>query len=127
MVSQRTLKDVVEFIEREIRRKREDVEEKEESANEYRNMIIKCGEEVTRAFPESIPNILSALLSSFLSLSDKAVPTALASVLFVREVIEQHPTYRQEILGSLCSNFSSIVSPLVLRIVLWVLGEYAQT
>jgi len=48
-------------------------------------------------------------------------------MLFIREVIEVHPIYRPVIFQNICSNFLEIKSHLVIRVALWIIGEYAET
>ena len=49
------------------------------------------------------------------------------TILFIREVIEVHPIYRPVIFANICSNFMEIKSHLVIRVALWIIGEYADT
>lgn len=47
--------------------------------------------------------------------------------MFIREVIEVHPEHRSSIFNKICSTFGSIKSHLVIRVALWIIGEYADT
>jgi coatomer subunit beta len=53
--------------------------------------------------------------------------TSLETILFIREVIEVHPEHRNAIFEKICDSFEDIRSHLVIRVALWILGEYATT
>jgi coatomer subunit beta len=53
--------------------------------------------------------------------------TSLETILFIREVIEVHPEHRQVIFEKICDSFEDIRSHLVIRVALWILGEYASS
>ena len=53
--------------------------------------------------------------------------TSLETILFIREVIEVHPEHRQAIFEKICDSFEDIRSHLVIRVALWILGEYASS
>ena len=55
----------------------------------------------------------------------KSTFTSLETILFIREVIEVHPEHRQGIFEHICNSFEDIRSHLVIRVALWILGEYA--
>ena len=47
--------------------------------------------------------------------------------MFIREKIEVHAEHRATIFQKICANFGSIKSQLVIRVALWILGEYAES
>lgn len=53
--------------------------------------------------------------------------TSLETILFIREVIEVHPEHRRAIFEKICDSFEDIRSHLVIRVALWIIGEYAST
>lgn len=53
--------------------------------------------------------------------------TSLETILFIREVIEVHPEHRVAIFDKICDSFEDIRSHLVIRIALWIVGEYAYS
>ena len=71
--------------------------------------------------------MLAPLLANFLKFEGKSTFPSLETILFIREVIEVHPEHRSEIFNKICSNFQDIRSHLVIRVALWILGEYAET
>ncbi len=66
-------------------------------------------------------------MSNFLRFEGKSTFPSLETILFIREVIEVHPIYRSVIFANICSNFLEIKSHLVIRVALWIVGEYAET
>lgn len=57
----------------------------------------------------------------------KGVFASLETIRFIREVIEIHPQHREYIFKKICDSFEDIRSHLVIRIALWILGEYAMS
>ena len=66
-------------------------------------------------------------MDSFLMFDNRSAFTSLETILFIREVIEVHPEHRQAIFEKICDSFENIRSHLVIRVALWILGEYATT
>mmetsp|Transcript_65672 Transcript_65672/g.90826 ORF Transcript_65672/g.90826 Transcript_65672/m.90826 type:complete len:123 (+) Transcript_65672:1317-1685(+) len=64
-------------------------------------------------------------MDSFLMFEGKSTFTSLEAILFIREVIELYPEHRENIFGKICRSFTSIRSHLVIRVALWIIGEYA--
>lgn len=95
--------------------------------NEYRYLLIKSINQITQSFPQTIPLVLSPLMKSFLKFEGKSTFTSLETILFVREVIEVNPEHRATIFTSICQSFAEIKSHLVIRVALWIIGEYAQS
>lgn len=57
----------------------------------------------------------------------KSAFTSLETILFIREVIEVHSEHRAAIFDKICDSFEDIRSHLVIRVALWIIGEYATT
>ena len=70
--------------------------------------------------------VINPLMKSFLRFEGKSTFTSLETVLFIREVIEVNPEYRESIFNGICASFSEMKSHLVIRVALWIIGEYAQ-
>lgn len=47
--------------------------------------------------------------------------------MFIREVIEVHPEHRATIFEKICQQLGEMRSHLVIRVALWIMGEYAIT
>ena len=127
LVSQRNIKEVIAFLEREIARacKMEEHGAQASVTNEYRYLLIKSINQITQTYPQTIPLVLSPLMKSFLKFEGKSTFTSLETILFIREVIEVNPEHRSTIFTNICNNFAEIRSHLVIRVALWIIGEYA--
>jgi coatomer subunit beta len=127
LASPRNIKEIIAFLEKEIVRARKMDESGDQAAttNEYRYMLIKSVNQLTQNFPETIPSFLKPLMNSFLMFDNRSTFTSLETILFIREVIEVHPEHRQVIFDKICDSFEDIRSHLVIRVALWILGEYA--
>lgn len=66
-------------------------------------------------------------MDKFLRFEGKSTFTSLETILFIREVIEVHPEHRPAIFNKICKSFSDIRSHLVIRVALWIIGEYAKS
>lgn len=66
-------------------------------------------------------------MDSFLIFDNKSTFTSLETILFIREVIEANPEHRVSILEKICETLEDIRSYLVIRVALWIIGEYAMS
>ena len=69
--------------------------------------------------------MICPLMESFLMFEKKGSMASLETIVFIREVIEVYPEHRQSILTSLCSLLDDIKNHLVLRVAIWIIGEYS--
>jgi len=140
LASQRNIKEVGVFLEGEIRKakKLEDTSADKDkgaevkavatapsSTNEYRYLLIKCVNQITQLYPETIPMMICPLMESFLMFEKKGSMASLETVIFIREVIEVYPEHRQTILEKLFGLIDEIKNHLVLRVAIWIIGEYS--
>lgn len=58
---------------------------------------------------------------------NKSTFASLETILFIREVIEEHPEHRVAIFDKICDSLEDIRSHLVIRVALWIIGEYATS
>ena len=70
---------------------------------------------------------MTPLIENFLRFEGKSTFPSLETILFIREVIEVHAEHRSTVFQKLCAEFTKIKSHLVLRVALWIIGEYAMT
>lgn len=120
LITPRNKTDVIGFLEREIRFAAKELDDKEKSTHEYRKVIIQKVNDLTIMFPDTIPSILQALLSNFLCLAhSKQDDCALDSAIFVREVMEMHTEFRDDVANSILDNLHEMKSPKALRVLLW--------
>jgi coatomer subunit beta len=143
LANQRNIKEVGSFLEGEIRKakkmqdtantaaKKEDGTKETavytSTTNEYRYLLIKCVNQITQMFPETIPSMIGPLMDSFLMFEKKGSMASLETIIFIREVIEVYPEHRQSILKKLCSLIGTIRNHLVMRVAVWIIGEYSQS
>lgn len=64
-------------------------------------------------------------MSQFLKFEGKSTFASLETILFIREVIEVYPEHRAAVFEKLCLQLGDMRSHLVIRVALWILGEYA--
>lgn len=129
LVSPRNIKEVIIFLEKEITRatKMEDSGSNANATNQYRYLLIKSISSITQQYPETIPAVLAPLIENFLKFEGKSTFPSLETVLFIREVIEVHNEHRSTIFQKICQVFGQIKAHLVIRVALWIIGEYAET
>lgn len=129
LASTRNIKEIINFLEKEIvrARKMDESGDQATTTNEYRYLLIKSISSLTQSYPETIPSFIRPLLDSFLMFDNKSTFTSLETILFIREVIELHPEHRVAIFTKICQSFEDIRSHLVIRVALWIIGEYATS
>mmetsp|Transcript_8365 Transcript_8365/g.13987 ORF Transcript_8365/g.13987 Transcript_8365/m.13987 type:complete len:418 (+) Transcript_8365:528-1781(+) len=146
LANSKNIKEVATFLEKEIRkaRKLEDQDKQVKdsslagsggtgqqlgqhtSTNEYRLILIKSVRQITSLFPEVIPQLMMALMESFLKFEKKGSMASLETIIFVREVFEAHPEHQKALLQHLFNSIDSIKNHLVLRVTIWIVGEYSE-
>ena len=57
----------------------------------------------------------------------KGSMASLETIIFIREVIEVYPEHRESILKKLFGLIQNIKNHLVLRVAIWIIGEYSVT
>jgi coatomer subunit beta len=126
LVSPRNVKEVILFLEKEIARACK-MEDSVNTTNQYRYLLIKSISEITQQYPETTPAVLAPLIDNFLKFDGKSTFPSLETILFIREVIEVHPEHRSTIFTKICNVFGQIKAHLVIRVALWIIGEYAES
>jgi hypothetical protein len=76
-------------------------------------------------YPETIPTMIVPLMDSFLQFEKKGSMASLETIIFIREVIEVYPQFKEQILSKLFSLLDNIRNHLVLRVAVWIIGEYS--
>jgi coatomer subunit beta len=69
--------------------------------------------------------MIGPLMESFLMFEKKGSMASLETIIFIREVIEVYPEHRQSILQKLYSLVDDIKNHLVMRVAIWIIGEYS--
>ena len=70
--------------------------------------------------------MIKPLMDSFLKFEKKGSMASLETIIFIREIVEVYPNYRKEIVGKLVSILDEIRNHLVLRVAVWIIGEYSS-
>ena len=66
-------------------------------------------------------------MDSFLMFEKKGSMASLETIIFIREIIEVYPEHKSSILSKLVYLLDSIRNHLVLRVAIWIIGEYSTT
>mgnify|MGYP001128353551 CR=1 FL=1 len=92
------------------------------SAEAFRKLLIEALHRCAVQFPSVVPAVAPTLIAF---LSEPTPWVAALVVQFLREVAEEHPALRPELLARLAAALASVRSAAALRGALWILGEYA--
>lgn len=71
--------------------------------------------------------MLEPLMDSFLGFEKKGSMASLETVMLVREIIEVYPDHRAAILTKLTNMIGQIRNHLVLKVAIWIVGEYSSS
>ena len=118
-VNARNVSSVVTTLKRELQKS---LEEDSEKNTAVRHMLVEAIHDCAKKFPavaESVVGILMELLGS-------TERTSLQVATFVRAIIQEHPPLRPTLLPKLLGSLSDIMSPPVMCVALWILGEYTS-
>lgn len=121
LVNQRNIDEVVLLLKKEISKTQSDEVDK---AADYRKLLIKAIHSCALKFPDVAGSVVHALMDY---VSDNSTDSAIDVVTFVGEVVETYPEHRQSIVRKLLENISAIESTSVLRVALWIVGEYSES
>lgn len=94
------------------------------NGSEYRKLLVKAIHGCALKFPDIAGKVVHALMDH---LGDDDSASAVSVVSFVSEVIETYAEHRESILRKLLDSLSSIKSVAVLRVSLWIIGEYCES
>lgn len=119
LISPRNVEDVVGLFKKEIS-KTQLGGAKDEG---YRKVLVEAMHKCAVRFPEVVGNVVHLLMNF---LGDEKASSALDVIYFVREIVEEYEHLRPTILTKLVESFSDIRSGEVVRVALWILGEYAR-
>jgi len=91
---------------------------------DYRKLLIKAIHSCALKFPAIAGKVVHALMDY---LGDSNVASAVNVITFVCEVVETYPEHRVSIVRKLLESLASIKSSSVLRVSLWIIGEYSES
>eukprot|EP00824_Muranothrix_gubernata_P017338 TRINITY_DN35578_c0_g1_i1.p1 TRINITY_DN35578_c0_g1~~TRINITY_DN35578_c0_g1_i1.p1 ORF type:complete len:969 (-),score=237.04 TRINITY_DN35578_c0_g1_i1:11-2890(-) len=121
LVSPRNIDDVVQVLKKEIVKTQEDEQEK---GGEYRQVLIQVINQCALRFPE-VANSVVHLLMDFLGDPNPSIAAEVA--IFVREIIQSHPSFHEAIMRRLLDCFFQIKASRVFRVAMWIIGENSAT
>ncbi len=115
LVSSRNVVEVVQFLKREMVRTQETAAEKN---LEYQPLLVHAIHSCAHKSSAVALNVAHTLVD-FLSGEG-----ALEVIIFLRAIVEQHESLREDVLQSITSSLPDIASSSVLCVALWILGTY---
>ena len=118
LVVPKNIGEVMQVLRKEVQKTAGDGGEKN---YEYRALLINTIHSAAIKFPDSASLVVPVLMDF---LGDENQSSAVEVVLFVREILELYPQLRDDVLTKLLNIFPTIHSSRVLRVALWLLGEY---
>lgn len=94
----------------------------------YHKVVLNCCKEIVNRFPDTITTLLEALMSNFMNFeSNQLIPTSASTGMFLREIIEKKGDHRASLFKRLNQIFDEIRGPPVIRMSVWMLGEFAES
>merc|ERR1719478_546634 len=123
LVSTRNIKDVVALLKKEIVKTLGHEAQSVEGNMEYRRLLIRAIHACTAQCADQAESVMF-LLMDFLTETDQT--TATEVVMFLRELIANHLDIRMPILEKLAEIIGDIHQSQVLRVCLWLFGEYCE-
>eukprot|EP00906_Rhabdomonas_costata_P026571 RCo037862 len=123
LVSERNVEKVVQFLKKEVVKAQAETDGDRQANQEYRQMLVRSIHQCTVKHP-SVAHLILPVLSDYIVENS---PSAVDVVLFIREIVQKQPALREEVLAKLVSLFTTIASPRVLRIALWIFGVQCRT
>lgn len=125
LITPRNIADVVHALKKEVSRSKApagtDDEANSDRSAEYNELLIGAIHACAVKFPQVAQTVVPVLMEF---LADAHVASAVDVALFVREIIEVHSQLRPSVVAKALELFGQISSARVLRICLWLLGEY---
>ena len=124
LLTPRNVEDVVQLLKKElIKADSPEYQQATQSKGDgYRKMLVDAMHECAVKFPHVVSTVVHLLMNY---VGDEQAAAALDVVYFVREIVEEYPQLRDEILMKVMDSFEDIKSADVYRVCLWIIGEYA--
>ena len=124
LLTPRNVEDVVQLLKKElIKADSPEYQQANQSKGDgYRKMLVDAMHECAVKFPHVVSTVVHLLMNY---VGDEQAAAALDVVYFVREIVEEYPQLRDDILMKVMDSFEDIKSADVYRVCLWIIGEYA--
>jgi coatomer subunit beta len=123
LVSPRNIKEVVALLKKEVMKTLGHDAQSVEGNMEYRRLLIRAIHACTGQCADQAQGVMF-LLMDFLTENDQTSATEVA--MFLRELIANHVDVRAPILEKLSEILGDIQQSQVLRVSLWLFGEYCE-
>jgi len=123
LVSPRNIKEVVALLKKEVVKTLGQEAHGVEGNLEYRRLLIRAIHACTTQCSDQAESVMF-LLMDFLTETDQT--TATEVVMFLRELIANHADMRTAILERLAEILRDVHQSQVLRVCLWLFGEYCE-
>jgi len=123
LVSPRNIKEVVALLKKEVIKTLGHEAQSVEGNMEYRRLLIRAIHACTGQCADQAESVMF-LLMDFLTETDQT--TATEVVMFLRELIANHADIRVPILERLSEVMRDVHQSQVLRVCLWLFGEYCE-
>lgn len=127
LITPRNIAEVVHALKKEVSRSKA-AEEADSSGSErsaeYNELLIHAIHSCAVKFPDVAETVVPVLMDF---LADQHQTSALDVALFVREIVEVHTQLRPSVMAKALDVFPTVHSARVLRITLWLLGEYCHS
>ena len=123
VLTSRNVSDVVGLLRKEITKTLAPENDGNASNTEYRRLLIETLQDACRQFPEFAETVLITLTDL---LRDKRTEqaTGLEIILFLRELVVTTTGLQKILVDTLCLMLSDLSRSRVLRMALWLIGEY---
>jgi coatomer subunit beta len=116
-VTARNVHAVVTTLKRELQKA---LAEDSEKSVAVRHMLVESIHDCAKKYPQVAESVVG-LLMELLTTSDR---TSLQVAVFVRAIVQEHPPLRATLVPKLLDSLCDIISPPVMCVALWILGEY---
>lgn len=120
LISNRNVEEVVQLLKKELVK----CEQPEYGKNDaYRKLLMDTMHQCAVAFPDVVQTVVLLLMNY---LGDENPAAAADVIFFVREIVQEYPQLRNNILSKVLENFTDIRASEVYRVAIWILGEYSS-
>ena len=119
LISPRNVEEVVQLLKKELIKTESPEQGK---SDEYRKLLVNALHRCAVKFPEVVAAVTQVLLNY---IGDDNNEFSLSVTNYIREIVEEYPQVREDVVLKLSSTFDDIRASDVYRVALWVLGEYA--
>ena len=128
LLNARNVEDVVQLLKKELIKADSPEQQMQtqqggrQQGDGYRKMLVDAMHECAVRFPHVVSTVVHLLMNY---VGDEQAAAALDVVYFVREIVEEYPQLRDDILLKVADGLQEVKVADVYRVCLWIIGEYA--